>query len=107
MRTRQWAAIAGVSVALSLTTLQSQSGTPQKPDYPIQPVPFTDVHLTDIFWAPRIEVNRTASIPSAFEQCELTGRVKLFERAAQVLRGEQLEDKRPPGYPFDEPISTR
>ena len=102
MRTRQWAAIAGVSIALSLTTLQSQSGTSQKPDYPIQPVPFTDVHLTDNFWAPRIEVNRTASIPSAFEQCELTGRVKLFERAAQVLRGEQLEDKRPPGYPFDE-----
>jgi uncharacterized protein len=102
MRTRQWAAIAGVSAALSLTTLQSRSGTSQKPDYPIQPVPFTDVHLTDIFWAPRIEVNRTASIPSAFEQCELTGRVRLFERAAQVLRGEQLEDKRPPGYPFDE-----
>ena len=51
-------------------------------------MPFTAVHLTDIFWAPRIEINRTASIPSAFEQCELTGRVKLFERAAQVLRGE-------------------
>ena len=50
-----------------------------KPDYPIKPVPFTAVHLTDDFWAPRIEINRTASIPSAFEQCELTGRVKLFE----------------------------
>ncbi len=71
-------------------------------DYPIRPVPFTAVHLNDIFWAPRIETNRTVSIPSAFEQCELTGRVNLFERAATVLRGEALDDKRPPGYPFDE-----
>jgi len=73
-----------------------------KPDYPIKPVPFTAVHLNDAFWAPRIEINRTASIPSAFEQCELTGRVNLFERAAAVLRGEPNVDKRPPGYPFDE-----
>ena len=80
----------------------SQSVASQKPDYPIKPVPFTAVHLRDVFWAPRIEINRTVSIPSAFEQCELTGRVNLFERAATVLRGEQLADKRPPGYPFDE-----
>ena len=78
------------------------SGAPAKPDYPIKPVPFTAVHLNDEFWAPRIEINRTASIPSAFEQCELTGRVKLFERAAAVLRGDRNVDTRPPGYPFDE-----
>lgn len=89
-------------VSLGLTAGQSQSGPPAKPDYPIKPVSFTAVHLSDEFWAPRIEVNRTASIPSAFEQCELTGRVKLFERAAAVLRGEANVDKRPPGYPFDE-----
>jgi DUF1680 family protein len=91
-----------LGVALSLAAVQSQSGSPQKPDYPIKPVPFTSVHLNDVFWAPRIETNRTASIPAAFEQCELTGRVNLFERAATVLRGEALGDKRPPGYPFDE-----
>ena len=91
-----------LGVALSLATVQSQSGPGQKPDYPIKPVPFTSVHLNDVFWAPRIETNRTASIPSAFEQCELTGRVNLFERAASVLRGEPNVDKRPPGYPFDE-----
>jgi DUF1680 family protein len=88
---------ASVTLALGLSA-QSQS----KPDYPIKPVPFTAVHLNDDFWAPRIEINRTSSIPSAFEQCELTGRVKLFERAAAVLRGEANVDKRPPGYPFDE-----
>ena len=46
----------------------SQSVASQKPDYPIKPVPFTAVHLRDVFWAPRIEINHTVSIPSAFEQ---------------------------------------
>ena len=91
-----------LGLLLSLSVAQSQSGAPAKPDYPIKPVPFTAVHLNDEFWAPRIEINRTASIPSAFEQCELTGRVALFERAAAVLRGETNVDRRSPGYPFDE-----
>lgn len=91
-------AAAGVVVVSSLSLSQSQG----RPDYPIEPVPFTSVHLSDVFWTPRVEVNRTSSIPSAFEQCELTGRVKLFERAAAVLRGESGVDQRPPGYPFDE-----
>jgi DUF1680 family protein len=101
MSTRMLVAVVALS-GLGLTVAQSQSGAPTKPDYPIKPVNFTAVHLNDEFWAPRIEINRTSSIPSAFEQCELTGRVKLFERAAAVLRGETNVDKRPPGYPFDE-----
>ena len=71
-------------------------------DYPVKPVPFTAVHLTDQFWAPRIETNRTVTIPFAFQKCEETGRVNNFIRAAQALRGEALADKKPPGYPFDD-----
>ncbi len=71
-------------------------------DYPVQPVPFTAVKLTDAFWAPRIEVNRTATVPVAFDQCERTNRVDLFVRAAQVLRGEEPANRNPPGYPFDD-----
>jgi uncharacterized protein len=71
-------------------------------DYPVQPVPFTAVHLSDAFWLPKIETNRTVTIPFAFEQCERTGRVDLFVRAATVLRGQPLEDRKPPGYPFDD-----
>jgi DUF1680 family protein len=71
-------------------------------DYPVQPVPFTAVHLNDVFWAPRIETNRTETIPFAFEQCELSGRVENFVRAAKALRHEQLENTDPPGYPFDD-----
>jgi hypothetical protein len=71
-------------------------------DYPVKPVPFTAVHFNDVFWAPRIEINRTVSIPFAFEKCEETKRVYHFERAAAALKGEELKDKRPPGYPFDD-----
>jgi hypothetical protein len=71
-------------------------------DYPVQPVPFTAVHFNDAFWRPRIEVNRTVTIPFAFEKCQETKRIDHFERAAAVLRGEALADKSPPGYPFDD-----
>jgi DUF1680 family protein len=65
-------------------------------------VPFTAVQVKDVFWAPRIDVNRTVSIPFAFQKCEETGRMWNFERAAAALRGQPVEDKRPPGYPFDD-----
>jgi hypothetical protein len=72
------------------------------PDYPFQPVPFTAVHLTDSFWAPRIETNRLTTIPYAFGKCEETGRMDNFIRAAAVLRGEPLTNTNPPGFPFDD-----
>jgi DUF1680 family protein len=81
--------------AISITSFQVR-------DYPVKPVPFTQVKLTDKFWAPKIETNRTITIPFAFEQCEKTGRFDLFERAAKKLKGEPLENSRPPGYPFDD-----
>jgi DUF1680 family protein len=71
-------------------------------DYPVKPVPFTSVHFTDAFWAPRLEINRKVTIPFAFKKDEETKRVYNFERAAAVLRGETITDKAPPGYPFDD-----
>jgi DUF1680 family protein len=85
-------------VWVSSTTPAAQSS----PDYPIQPVPFTQVHLSDIFWAPRIETNRLVTIPFAFQQCEKSGRMNNFERAAKVLSGETLTNNKPPPYPFDD-----
>ena len=70
-------------------------------DYPVKPVPFTAVHLTDNFWAPRIEINRSVTIPFAFQKCEETGRIENFTRAAAALKGE-LKDKKLPPYPFDD-----
>jgi uncharacterized protein len=77
---------------------------PAKPPraYPVNPVPFTAVHFNDSFWLPRIEINRTVTIPFAFQKCEETKRMYHFERAAAALKGEELKDKTPPGYPFDD-----
>jgi uncharacterized protein len=92
-------------LGLVVLGLQARGGShqaAQRPDYPFQPVAFPHVRLHDAFWAPRIETNRTVTIPVAFGHCERTGRVDLFVRAAKVLAGEPLDDRRPPGYPFDD-----
>src|SRR5580658_234553 len=78
-----------------------QAGQPAR-DYPFQPVPFTAVQLDDLFWAPRLETNRLVTIPFAFEKCEESGRMDNFIRAAEVLRGEKISNRKPPGYPFDD-----
>jgi DUF1680 family protein len=84
-------------------TLGAQAPVPAPArDYPVQPVPFTAVHLDDAFWRPRIDINREDTIPFAFQMCERTGRVDNFVRAAMALRGEPLENTKPPGYPFDD-----
>ncbi len=97
--------MSGSLAAIGLWVLQAggfgQTTRPKR-DYPVQPVPFTAVRLDDAFWSPRIEVNRTATIPVAFDQCERTNRVDLFVRAAQVLKGEEPANRNPPGYPFDD-----
>lgn len=71
-------------------------------DYPVKPVPFTSVHLTDSFWAPRIEVNRTVSIPTAFQKCQETNRVRNFVSAAKTLRGDRSAEKLLPDNPYDD-----
>jgi hypothetical protein len=69
----------------------------RKADYPIQPVPFTSVKVTDDFWAPRIKKNSTVTIPIAFSYCESSGRVKNFEIAGKLDTG-----KFQTIYPFDD-----
>lgn len=64
----------------------------QQPEAPIQEVPFTQVHIEDQFWSPRIETNRTVSIPSAFKECEKNGRFDNFALAAGMIQGEHQGD---------------
>ena len=40
-----------------------------KKDYPVRPVPFTDVKISGEFWAPRMETNRKITIPYDFKKC--------------------------------------
>jgi len=57
-------------------------------DYPIKPVPFTDVQISDQFWQPRMEINRTVTIPYDFKKCEETGRIDNFAKAGGLMEGE-------------------
>ena len=85
--------ISGIMLLFSGCTKKTSSVA----DYPIQPVPFTAVKLTDNFWAPRIKKNASVTIPIAFGFCESTGRVKNFEIAAGRDTG-----KFQTIYPFDD-----
>lgn len=46
-------------------------------------VPFTAVKLEDEFWAPRIRTTIEKTIPACFDQCEQTGRIANWEKAAK------------------------
>ena len=59
-------------------------------DYPITNVDFSKVHLSDNFWNPRMEQNQTVTIPVALQQCYDTRRVLNFQKAAAILRGENI-----------------
>jgi DUF1680 family protein len=86
----------GIDMSIFLM-LSMTYGTPAKKDYPFQPVPFTDVHFTDRFWAPRMETNRSVTIPHAFRKCEENGRMDNFAVAGGLMEGEQKGI-----YPFDD-----
>lgn len=68
-----------------------------KNDYPIQPVAFTQVHVMDNFWAPKIKVNADVTIPYTLEQCKKTGRIDNFLMAAGVMKGDKTSH-----YTFDD-----
>jgi len=69
-----------------VTVLPRISSAPTK-DYPIRAVPLTSVRVTDEFWAPKRDVNRTITIPHIMQQNEVTGRVDNFLKAAKQTAG--------------------
>jgi len=52
----------------------------------LQAVPFTQVQVSDVFWAPRRETNRTVSIPHSFAMLEKSGNLRNFDLAAAGKR---------------------
>jgi len=68
----------------------------QQKDYTITAVDFTKVELKDKFWLPRIETNRTVTIPASFARCQSTGRIQNFVNAA-TKTGKFLTT-----FPFDD-----
>ncbi|RPJ85968.1 MAG: glycoside hydrolase family 127 protein [Acidobacteria bacterium] len=52
----------------------------------LRAVPFTAVKISDSFWRPRQEINRTASIPVNLENLVKSGNISNFELAAKGAR---------------------
>lgn len=65
--------------------------------YPIDPVPFTSVKVTDNFWGQRLKASREVTIPLAFSKCEETGRYENFVKAAHPSESYKVE-----GLSFDD-----
>ena len=65
--------------------------------YPIDPVPFTSVKVTDSFWGQRLQASREVTIPLAFSKCEETGRYESFIKAAHPSDTYKLD-----GFSFDD-----
>jgi DUF1680 family protein len=82
---------------LVLSCLIVQGQKKKNTGYPISPVPFTAVKVTDIFWGQRLKASREVTIPLAFSKCEETGRYKNFEMAAHPSELNKVE-----GFTFDD-----
>ncbi len=70
-------------IFLPLFILSTSVAFAQNKDYPIKPLAFNQVHLSDNFWLPRLKVNELVTIPASFERCQNTGRVENFVLAAK------------------------
>ena len=91
------AAPAAPSQAQAQKQAQKQAGKRQQTEagYPITPVPFTSVKVTDAFWGQRLKASREVTIPLAFSKCEETGRYRNFQMAAHPS-----PDNKVTGYSF-------
>lgn len=90
-------AVATVLSALSCPHHDHADGSKSAKDYPIHPVSFVSVKLTDEFWAPRIKTNQDVTIPIALGHCYSTGRVDNFKKAAGLMDGYFSTE-----FPFDD-----
>jgi uncharacterized protein len=79
--------LATIVAASAFACQGDRVGAPPAEDGRLEPVPFTAVAVRDQFWSPRLERNRTVTIPHILEQNEATGRVANFRRAAGLEEG--------------------
>ncbi len=54
----------------------------------LKALPFTDVTITDNFWAPHQLTNSQKTISHQLEQCRITGRIDNFAKAGGLIEGE-------------------
>jgi len=66
-------------------------------DYPIQPISFVKVQITDDFWSHRFKTHREITLPYVFRKCEKTKRIDNFSRAAGLV-----EKTKTSKFPYDD-----
>ena len=76
-----------VPILLAMSAISVTSRSDASPYRQLQPVVFTDVKLKDAFWLPRIQNHRTQTLPHNLAQCEQTGRISNFAKAAGLQEG--------------------
>lgn len=82
---------------LSLSVAAVTAAFAQKKDYPIQPVSFTQVHVNDNFWQPKMQVNADVTIPYILRMLREHGQIQNFLAAAG-----KAPRKLNSVYPFDD-----
>ena len=86
-----------VSILVLVLTISLFAQKNKPAGYPISPVPFTNVKVTDQFWGQRLKASREVTIPLAFSKCEETGRYENFVKAANPSEKYKVE-----GFSFDD-----
>ncbi|HOC68858.1 MAG TPA: glycoside hydrolase family 127 protein [Candidatus Hydrogenedentes bacterium] len=76
-----------VATAVLVFLSIAREGVCDMKDYPIQPIEFTSVRFEDGFWSPRLETNRTVTLPANFKKSEETGRISNFAKAGGLMEG--------------------
>jgi len=82
---------------VACTSAQKEEQDQNSAIYPITAVSFNKVHISDRFWLPKIETNRTVTIPAAFQKCEEMGRLDNF-----LIAGGEMEGPVKGEMPFDD-----
>lgn len=90
------APLAGIFLLVLPLVVPAQTKAPAR-DYPIRPIAFTHVHLTDDFWQPKLQVNARVTIPYVLRKCRENGRIDNFLMAGGKKKPGKLTD-----FPFDD-----
>ena len=95
-------AILLAAAAALLCACSGEKKPAQTGGYPISPVPFTAVKVTDGFWGQRLKASREVTIPLAFSKCEETGRYDNFVKAKQQMDADHNLGFQVGGFSFDD-----
>jgi DUF1680 family protein len=81
-----------LTIALSAIACTGKTKEEKEPVWLDSPAP-GNVVITDAFWSPKIERNRSITIPYVFRQCELTGRIDNFAIAGRLKKGKYTGER--------------